>query len=116
MAIIPFTKVAFNGEGDVYSATVSTGDETGVLKFVYGEENVNVLVTGTVSGSTVTVQQTLDGINYGTAESVGGTTLALTVIGVVKRLWSCGIGLKVAVTAGTAAGLVVNVYVPRKVR
>jgi hypothetical protein len=115
MATVPFVKSTFNGNGDVYTVTLSTGDQSNILHFVQGEENVSVLATGTVGGSTVTVRQTLDGTTFGTAEAVDGAALALTTIGVVKRVASAGIGLDVIVSAGAASGLVISVFVPRRI-
>jgi len=116
MATVAWTPVTFNGSGKLYTATVSTGDETAVLTLVNGENDVQFSVTGTIAGSTVTVQSTMGGDVFATAEGQAGTALALTTIGVSKVIRCPGVGVKFVVTAGTASGLVVNVYVPHKVR
>ena len=116
MAVKAFTQGTFNGQGRIYTATLDTGDETDVLKFVGGESDVQFSAHGTIAGSTVTAQVTLDNSNYVTAESQAGTALALTTIGVAKVVKTVGIGMKWAISGGTASGIVVNVYVPHKVR
>ena len=116
MATIAFTQGVFNGNGRIYSATLATGDETSVITLLQGDDDVQFTAIGTIGGSTVTAQCTLDGTNFVTAESQVGTALALTTIGVAKVIRTCGIGIKIAISGGSGSGIVIQVYVPQKVR
>jgi len=118
MAVKSFVKQMFNGEGDLYKVeNLVTGDESSVLKFMTGQVDITVQVYGTVGGSTVTVQGTLVGVQYGVCDDAYGSAMSYTAIsGIPKPVGPAVVALKIVVTAGAGVDVDVDVYVVRKVR
>lgn len=105
-----FTTVA----GKVWQTTLSTGDTSAPLSLDNNlSEQVSVQVTGTIAGSTVAVQGSLDAVNYVTVADSNGTAMTYTVIGNLVTIGPALVRMQVTVTAGAAAGLVVTVFVPQ---
>lgn len=117
MAVIPFVRQAFNIEGDVYKSTpLATSDETGMLTLPNGQNDITVHIYGTVGGSTVTVQGSLDGVQFNTVDDAYGTAMSYTAVGVVKPVGPALNELKIVVTGGAGVAVTVDVYIVRKVR
>lgn len=117
MAEIPFVNVPFNGAGTLWrAASVTTGDETSVLKINQGNADVSVHAYGTVGGSTVTIAGTLGSTTFSTVDDAYGSAMSYTVLPAgPKPVGPALTALKgiVAIGAGTVT---FDVYIVDKVR
>ena len=103
--------------GKVWQTTISTGDTSAPLGLDNNlADQVAVQIIGTISGSTVVVQGSLDATNYATVADRNGNAMSYTVIGNLIGIGPSIVRLQIAVTGGSAAGLTVNVFVPQQTR
>ena len=117
MATVQWTLLFGNVAGKVWQTTISSGDTSAPLA-VDGAiaRQVSVQIVGTISGSTVVVQGSLDATNYATVADANGNAMSYTVIGNLVAVGPSVVRLQVAVSGGSASGLTVNMFVPQQTR
>jgi hypothetical protein len=117
MAVIPFVQQAYNGEGELYKATLlATSDETSVLTFNEGQADIAVHVYGTFGGSTVTIKGSLLGAQFTTTDDAYGQALSFTSDLGPKPVGPALSDLKGSVTGGTSVVITIDVKVVRRAR
>jgi len=117
MATTQWTLLFGNVAGKVWTTTISTGDTSAPLSVDNSPaEQVSVQIVGTIGGSTIVVQGSLDAVNYNTINDKNGNAMSYTAIGVLIGVGPTIVRMQVAVTAGAAAGLTVNVFVPQRLQ
>ncbi len=114
MATTQWTLLFGTVSGKVWQTTINTGDTSAPLGLDNNlSEVISVQIVGTIGGSTVAIQGSLDGVNYATVADMNGNAMSYTVINNVVGIGPSLVRMQVVVTGGTAAGLVVNVFVPQ---
>lgn len=117
MAIIPFTQLDRMIEGIVLSVSaLATGDESRAVNINNGDVDISVQLFGTVGGSTVTVQGSLDGTQFNTLDDGYGVTMSYTALGICKPVGPAVCHLKIVVTGGTGVSVNALIHIVRKTR
>jgi len=118
MAVIPFVKQTWNGDGDLYKAeTITAGDESSVLTFPEGQVDISVQIYGTIGGSTITVQGSLVGTQFNVVDDAYGVAMSYTSLtNVLKPVGPALSALKIVSTGGAGVDVDIDAKVVRRVR
>jgi len=96
---------------------LATGDSTSVLTINDGYSDVSVHVYGTVGGSTVSIQGSLNGVVFGAMDDAYGSPLSftsLTPLGPIKPVGPAVQSIKGVVTGGAGVAVFIAVYIVKK--